>query len=266
MTCWPFDRNCTLWMMLSLILSFCPFVVADFPSALLPFVSAISFVMTLVFARFPSDTSQDLGLRSDLLRFCTDLSVDMSSGISAESALSKKVQENDRFVSPASDSVSLLLLSGTSAEHILPSLHREKSKQTMKAVFSKMIGSGSADILSAGPFLDLWAENLALAVESRRSFEEISHRAEFLHYLISFAMGFLSASASLVSRLRISYATPSYGLSAPLMLASLFFLNSSMFTVSSRKFQFRRPLLEFGVGSALMLLSYLLFSRLLSAF
>ncbi len=264
MTSWPFDRRYSLWVVSSLLLSLCPFILAAFPPILLPLVSATSFVMTFVFARFPSEPSQDLSLKSDLLRFCTDLSVDMSSGISAESALSKRVQEGDEFLAPVSDSISLLLLSGTGAEHILPSLRGKGSKGSMKTVFSKMVGYGTADILSAGPFLDMWAENLALAVESKRSLEEISHRAEFLHYLISFTMGFLSASTSLVSKLRVPYTTQLDGPTAPLMFVSLFFLKSSIFTISSRKFQFRRPLIKFATGSALMIVSFLSFSRLLS--
>ena len=249
---------------MSLLLSICPFILTDFPPTLLPLVSLASFIMTFVFAKFPSEPSQDLNLKSDLLRFCTDLSVDMSSGISAESALSNRVQRRDKFLASLGESVSLLLLSGTSADHILPSLPGEASKGSMKMVFSRMVGSGTADILSAGPFLDMWAENLALAVESKRSFEEISHRAELLHYLISFTMGFLSASTSLVSKLRVPYVTQLDGSSAQLMFVSLFFLKSSMFTISSRKFQFRRPLIKFATGSVLMLISFLSFSGLLS--
>lgn len=233
---------------------------------IVPLASAASFALTAFFARFPTKVPDDLDARSELLNFCADLSVEMSSGLSAESALSRRIQGEAGPLSSIRDLAALRLLSGESATRVMKLLPGDASKVGMMEIFSELVGSGGGDSASALPFLDLWAENLATAIESRRSFEEVSRRAEFLHYLISFTMGFLSASASFMSKLRSPYYTQPGGLSPQLMFVSLFFLNSSTFTICSRRFRFGRPLVKFAIGSLIMTASFVLFSRLLSAF
>jgi len=251
---------------MSFLLSAISLTLAGQPSLVLPLASAVSFALTVLFAKFPARVSDDLGTRSEILGFCTDLSVDMSSGMSAESALSRRLQGQSKLLSPIRDSAALCMLSGGSAGHVLKLLPGGRPRSEMRDIFCELVGSGSGDSVSAGPFLDLWAMNLATAIESRRSFEEISRRAEFLYYLISFSMGFLSASASMMSRLRSPYSAQPMGWSPHLIFMSLFLLNASTFTISSRRFQFGRPLIKFTIGSLVMITSYLLFSGLLSVF
>jgi len=270
MTFWPFDRRLTLWAVASVLLSAFSLALGGQPSLVLPLVSAASFALTVLFAKFPARIPDDLGTRSELLSFCTDLSVDMSSGMSAESALSRRLQGESQLLSPIRDPVALRMLSGAGANHVLKLLPGETSRTEMRDIFCELVNSGNADSASAGPFLDLWAMNLATAIESRRSFEEISRRAEFLYYLISFTMGFLSASASMMSRLKSPYSLQPMGQpmgwSPHLAFISLFLLNSSTFIISSRRFQFGRPLIRFAIGSLVMITAYLLFNGLLSVF
>lgn len=250
---------------MSVLLSAISLTLGGQPSLVLPLVSVVSLALTVFFAKFPARPSDDLGARSELLDFCTDLSVDMSSGVSAESALSRRLQGESKLLSPVRDSATLCMLSGANASRVLKLLLGGKSATEMKDIFCELVNSGSGDSVSAGPFLDLWAMNLATAIESRRSFEEVSRRAEFMYYLISFTMGFLSASVSMMSRLRSPYSAQPLGWSPHIAFISLFLLDSSIFTISSRRFRFSGPLIRFAVGSLLMIASYLLFSGLLSA-
>jgi len=260
---WPARKRTVLWFAASSLLCVIMLLFGTCPVMLLPLVSATSLILTYLLARFDGRAPQGEA-RSDLLQFFTDLSVEMSSGMSAEAALSKMIQGGNPIVGSAKNQAMVRLMSGGSADDALRSASASESKDDMKDFYLRMMRSGNADIVSATPFLDLWAENLSLVIESRRSFEEISRRAEFLHYLISFTMGFLAASASLMGRLRPTHSTYSTTATPFLMLLSLLFLEASVFTISSRKFQFSKPLLKFAVGTVITMLSFFAFTKLFS--
>jgi|GEM_PF-2817873 len=240
-------------------------LVQNCPPPLLPAVSALSFALTFLFARFPRERSQDAQSRSDLLRFYTDISTKMSPGLSAEAILSRKLAEGDPILASVEEPSIIRLMSGESADRVLRSVPRGSFKDDLKNIYLKVVRSGNADVTSIGPLLDLWAENLSLLVESQRYLDQISRRSEFLHYLISFTMGFLAASLPLLSRLRAPYLVEPSAWSPLLMFVNLFFLKSSVFIIGSRKFQFKRPLLKYAVGTLIMLASFLIFTNLFSA-